>query len=298
MIGYIKPVRDELKVKHNKLYNSYYCTVCTKMNTKFGKLPLISLNHDSVFNYIFFTSIINDYNYSFLKKRCPINPLKKIDFIDDNKISNIFADLNYINILLKLFDNKFDKPNYFNKFIFHIFNKKNFHYLSKEFIDYFQKEKILYNKLKANNYSFDLFVEIINNFSTFYYTLLPFQYLPSDLRKLSKSIIINLIKLIFISDTIEDLPEDINKQQNNVLIGNKNNILKIDELQNFLYSQILIDLKSLNIQRNNELVENIIHFGLKDLLFRNYKLLDLYFNSKSDLKDINVKKFLKENNLI
>ena len=49
MLGYVRPVRDELKVKEWKYYRAAYCGVCDAMGRRMGLTARMFLNYDFTF---------------------------------------------------------------------------------------------------------------------------------------------------------------------------------------------------------------------------------------------------------
>jgi hypothetical protein len=49
MLGYIVPDKPELKVREYELYTGYYCGICKSIERRYGQVPRMALNYDSVF---------------------------------------------------------------------------------------------------------------------------------------------------------------------------------------------------------------------------------------------------------
>ena len=49
MFGYVRPWRDELKVRQNRDYEALYCGVCHALGKRHGFLARMFLNYDFTF---------------------------------------------------------------------------------------------------------------------------------------------------------------------------------------------------------------------------------------------------------
>ncbi len=76
MFGYLRPFKDELKVKDYQLYKSVYCGLCKSMKKEYGLLSTLMLSYDCTVLAMLCLSV-NDEKYCVRKGRCTVNPLKK-----------------------------------------------------------------------------------------------------------------------------------------------------------------------------------------------------------------------------
>jgi hypothetical protein len=49
MLGYVVPLKSELKLREFEVYSSYYCGICHSIRDRYGQLPRLLLSYDSVF---------------------------------------------------------------------------------------------------------------------------------------------------------------------------------------------------------------------------------------------------------
>lgn len=75
MFGYIRPFRDEMRIKDYQLYKSVYCGLCKSMKKNYGILSTLTLNYDCTVLAILYMSVKKE-KCSVRKERCSVNPFK------------------------------------------------------------------------------------------------------------------------------------------------------------------------------------------------------------------------------
>lgn len=63
MFGYLRPYKNELKLKDIKKYSAYYCALCKQIRKDYGIMWSAFLNYESVYVMLFLETITK------LKKR-------------------------------------------------------------------------------------------------------------------------------------------------------------------------------------------------------------------------------------
>ena len=110
MFGYVKPKREELKIKDYAFYKATYCGICKRMKTLLGPLSMATLTYDSVFLALVRMAFVSDSEISASLRHCAIHPLKKRDILDANSALDytvrVFAELTYLKLLDDLSDEK------------------------------------------------------------------------------------------------------------------------------------------------------------------------------------------------
>lgn len=71
MYGYIRYCRDEMKIRNLKLYNKYYCLLCTELGSQVGLIYRFLTSYDVTAFMIFFDSLSEKSKEEYLIK-CPI----------------------------------------------------------------------------------------------------------------------------------------------------------------------------------------------------------------------------------
>ncbi len=83
MFGYVKPCREELRVREYELYRALYCGICHRMRKKTGFLSSLSLSYDAVFLALC-RMLVRDRSLCFAARRCVAHPFKKRPCIEGN----------------------------------------------------------------------------------------------------------------------------------------------------------------------------------------------------------------------
>lgn len=111
MFGYIKPLKDELRIKEYELYRAYYCSMCKKLGESYGIFARFTLNFEFVFLSILYASL-NDKDCPTKLGRCPFNPTKKCNYCEKSDEELDFSSSAAIMLLYyKLLDNIRDEKN-------------------------------------------------------------------------------------------------------------------------------------------------------------------------------------------
>ncbi|MDD2190502.1 MAG: DUF5685 family protein [Eubacteriales bacterium] len=107
MLGYVKPDKPELKIKEYEIYSGYYCGICKSIARRYGQIPRIVLNYDSVFLAIMIAGIQPSKEH-IKTERCLIHPLKKRTIIYDSHEIDYAADILLLLAYYKLKDDCLD----------------------------------------------------------------------------------------------------------------------------------------------------------------------------------------------
>ncbi len=81
MFGYLRIDKDELKVKDYRFYKSVYCGLCRSMGKNYGTAARLMLSYDCTVLAVLLMSVTSE-KCAVVRKRCPVNPLKKCEFCD------------------------------------------------------------------------------------------------------------------------------------------------------------------------------------------------------------------------
>jgi len=108
MLGYIKPDKPELKIKEFEIYSGYYCGICKSISKRYGQLPRLALNYDSVFLAILLAGI-SSAREQIQIERCFVHPAKKRTIIYDNPEIDYAADILLLLAYYKLKDDYQDE---------------------------------------------------------------------------------------------------------------------------------------------------------------------------------------------
>lgn len=281
MFGYVTPLKPELKIREYNQFKSYYCGVCFAIKNLYGNIPRMTLNYDMTFLALLLDGLIKE-DLSIELKRCIAHPDKKKPVILNNTAINYAASMNVSLVYYKLLDDINDDNSLKSKFS--LLFMKPYH---KSFPDSIVKinsviEKNL-NKLSSleKTKDFKFIDEICDPFSIIVGTILKeFPYeLKNDSKELREQLYLfgySLGKWIYLMDALDDLEEDMKNNKFNPInfLYNKDNLPYKEFLDNikqrlefsifncaYTCKEIL---DSLPLNRNKEILENIINLGMMD----------------------------------
>lgn len=283
MFGYVTPCEMELKLKDYEKFKAYYCGLCKSIKKNFGNLPRLTLNYDMTFLAIL-ADAFNDEPSIFKKELCSRHPFKKRIILENNPSLDYAAFCNTSLAYYKLLDNIQDdhslKSNIYAFFLKGYINKapeglkEHLKYIEKKLTELYLLEK------NAGKKSLD---EISHPFAEL--TAYIVSTVSADKKQDLYMLGYNLGKWIYIIDAFDDLEDDMKKGKFNAINSsfNKNNLcfdelsLNIKDRIDFTLTncgrQCLDSLYKLNLEKNKELLYNILQFGM-------LQKMDKIFNRK------------------
>ncbi|WP_373897681.1 DUF5685 family protein [Haloimpatiens sp. FM7315] len=289
MFGYVKPCTMELKVKDYYKFKAYYCGLCRSLKSNYGNIPRFTLNYDMTFLALLIDSISNEEN-SFEDSFCIVHPFKKIRVLKTNSALDYASFCNLTLFSYKLLDDYEDDKNLKSKFIYTLLNPY-FKKIPKEL----EKTKFLVeSKLKElytlENSKEDISLDEISHvFAQLTGSLLSSYFKGKDFEETLYWFGYNLGKWIYIIDAFDDLEKDMENKKFNAINKalNKNN-LNYTEFKSEISSRIeftllncgrecVNNLNKLPINKNYDLLENILKYGFMEKIDKVFK--------RSDLKD-------------
>ncbi len=90
MFGYLRPFKDELKVREYELYKSVYCGLCRHLGRDYGWISRLTLSYDCTVLAMLAIDVRKEKS-CVIKGRCVCNPLKKCRFCDSEGQAFVFA---------------------------------------------------------------------------------------------------------------------------------------------------------------------------------------------------------------
>lgn len=108
MFGYVVIDKPNILIKDYQTYRCYYCGLCKSIGKRTGQCMRMTLNYDIVLLALL------GYNYEdkepiFKKGRCPVHPLKKVEYVDNSETLERISDVNTILGYYKLVDDVIDE---------------------------------------------------------------------------------------------------------------------------------------------------------------------------------------------
>lgn len=275
MFGYVTPYKLELKIKDYEMFKAYYCGLCISIKKHFSNLCRLSLNYDMTFLGILLDSLSNEKN-NYEVSNCIAHPFKKKPKVINNEALEYAAFCNVALVYYKLLDD-YNDDNSLNKKILSLYLKK---FIDNKNLDLQPllkniKENISsLNALESSNKQNISIDELSHNFADLTGFLISFyfknEYFHDDLYKLGY----NIGRWIYIIDAYDDLEDDMKKNKFNAinkafnteslsyedLINSQRNRIEFNLMMSA--STTVDALKNLPIQKNNDLLFNILQLGL------------------------------------
>lgn len=81
MFGYVRPYKDELRVREFAQYKGVYCQLCKTLDREYGWLAKFSLSYDCCF-YALLALAVSGAGLKECSGRCRANPLKKCRYLE------------------------------------------------------------------------------------------------------------------------------------------------------------------------------------------------------------------------
>lgn len=273
MFGYVRIIKDELKIREYNHFRSYYCGLCQELKKRYGRLSTLLLNYDVTFLSLFLTSL-TDTSEETASRRCMVHPGKKRTILMDNKWLSYGADINLLLAYHNLQDNWQDEhsPLALAGLVFLSGKYKKaarLHPALDQLIS--EKTRELAGLEKEKSPSLD---ETADTFAKILENICPVLDFPPATQKAIKWFCYNLGKWIYLIDALDDLAEDHKKNQYNPFIAacyqpvedfesfRKRACSKADFILRYTLSQVAQSYELLDIKTNRGILDNIIYLGM------------------------------------
>lgn len=281
MFGYVTPLKAEMKVKDFARFKCYYCGLCCHIKKGFGNIPRMSLNYDMTFLGLLLDGLNPD-ELKVSSHRCFLHPTEKKLVISDNRALSYAAAMNISLFYYKLLDDVNDDKNFKSKFFSLVLSpyKEKF---NSSIIKINDDIRQCLNKLSIleDNKAFSSIDEICDPFSNLVGIILrdyPHELIDDseELRNTLYNLGYSIGKWIYLIDALDDLKSDMEKEKFNPInfLYNKDSLL-YDQFIEFIKPKIEFtilncgytlqeNLKKLQLNRNKDILYNIIELGLMD----------------------------------
>ena len=270
MFGYIRVLKDELKIKEYNVFRAYYCGLCKTLKTEYGFFARMGLNYDSVFLSLLLSSVIGDKAIA-CGERCMANPIKKRPVMQKNQSLSYSAGVMMILAMLKLKDNIRDEKSVKAMITYALLWRAR-RKLMKRYGDLYQKCNEHINTLSgletAKCTSVD---EAAHAFAKVTETVFVPDFIEEEsTRRILSHMGYLLGRVIYLFDAFEDKEQDQkNGSYNPYLLAES--VPSGEEFENaitFTLSAIASDYELLTLRYNKPILDNIIYLGLPDTLKR------------------------------
>jgi len=107
MFGYVRPLRDELKVRDFDRFKAAYCGLCRAIGERYGLIPRMFLNYD--FTFLAIVLSVGETEHETSCARCIASPIRKKRGCIRSPAFNLAADESVILTYHKLLDSAEDE---------------------------------------------------------------------------------------------------------------------------------------------------------------------------------------------
>ncbi|MDF2655110.1 MAG: hypothetical protein K0R19_1584 [Bacillota bacterium] len=280
MLGYIKPDKPELKIKEFELYGGYYCGICKSISKRYGQIPRMTLNYDSVFLAVLLAGI-NPEIEQIEQERCIVHPLKIRSIVYENQEIDYAADmlllLAYYKIKDDLQDEKSLKAAVGSALMRGTFKKLMVNAPDKCSLVKAKLEELTTLELEGCS-SLDRAAEPFAKLMEEVFDYPKFKMLSNyhELSEGFRRIGYHIGKWIYLIDAYDDIEENIKSKSYNPLLRQfsynseketveafKTRVKERTEQNLVLYlAEIANCCRKLDFKKNKGIIENILYFGL------------------------------------
>lgn len=273
MFGYVRILKEELKIREYYHFRAYYCGLCLELKKRSGQISRLLLNYDLTFLSLFLSSL-NEAEEKAVPIRCPLHPFKKRPVLAENQWISYAADLNVLLAYHSIEDNWQDNRTLSSlagiKLLGSAYRQAS---LRQPETDRIICQNIKELAVLEKNRCRDIdaaahpFARIVEN-------ICPLDNCPPPRQKAIMWLGYNLGKWIYLIDALDDIDEDIKKKNYNPFLyayeyrneGGTRFREKIKPQAEFLLVQILAQISKawevLDIRQNRGIIENIIYLGM------------------------------------
>lgn len=254
MFGYVVANKEKLSEADKDKYQACYCGLCKALKSRGALLSTLTLNYDMAFLIVVLISLLDTPSEA-RECRCFMRPKKTPCMAGE--IIEYAADMNVILSYYKLYDDWKDDKSLlaflFSKIIKKQFNKSCISYPKKaeNIKDCLErlKEYELKNSLKPDEEA-AVFGELMAEIFT------PYEEKKEELAAFGKA----LGEFIYIMDACMDLKSDIKRKRYNPLVFTDKSAH--EDMLNMLMAYCVEKYEELEIEKNKELIENILFSGV------------------------------------
>ncbi len=278
MFGYLRACKPEMRIKEFEMYKAVYCSLCKVLGKAYGPFARMTLSYDFAFLGILNMSLKKD-GCTLSKRVCTCNPLKKCQYLDDQKELEMPAAAAMIMLYYNLLDNIEDERGIKRlgyKILRGLYGKthkkaaRQYPQIEEIFAEYIKAQKLLeaencQSPDKASDPTAKALGEV-------------FELCSGD--RLEKRVLYRMGycigRYIYLLDAAVDLSEDMKKGNYNPL---KSTAEDKEYIKNIIVPQLYISaaeaakaFELLDCKKLKNILDNIIYLGLEDTLKKELNL--------------------------
>lgn len=267
MFGYVKPIKEELKVREYELYRAYYCGLCKSIKKNHNNTVRLALNYDFAFLGLLLSSM-EEKEEIIQNQRCMMHPVHKRKVVINNKNIDYAANMSILLMYLKCIDDWNDDRDIKSKVMSIPFGqalKLDENIEKRAGIEKLLDEMQILEK--DNCLEIDQMAE---KFGKIMEIIFDVSFIDTNENRKLKHLGFLLGTWIYKIDAIDDLYDDIEKNKYNPLkkevLDLEKTILFAEIIENSLYynlSKIADTFELISIKKNKAILENIFYFGLR-----------------------------------
>jgi hypothetical protein len=277
MFGYIRPLKDELKVREFDAFKSCYCALCHTLKTQYGTFSRFILNYD----FTFLAMLIWDEGETPVNKctRCIASPFRKKTYCAPSRALEICAGYSVILAWWKLRDSVADE-NFVHSLrdrILSMLLKRAYRKASKTY-DVFEKAvRSGLDELRRLESSEETSLDAYAHQFAVITAALSAEAEDADKQRALSQLLYHTGRFIYILDACDDLEDDLNKSRFNAVarrFGIKTGKLSDEDKESLrttlTHSCSLISAayELLNPNPWISILRNIIYLGMPDASMR------------------------------
>ena len=269
MFGYLRPVREELKLREYELYKSVYCGLCRQLGRDYGILSRFILSYDCTLLAMLSISLNGD-DPCVTKGRCVFNPLKKCMLCTSRESFHMAAAVSVITAYYKLSDTISDSG---------LFKRMLAHFLKLLFRRSFKKARKAYPAIASiteemlnqqsaaeeSKASVDRAAEPTAKALSSFCRMLAGE--DPEREKVLSVFGYYLGRWIYLIDAADDLKKDIAKKNYNPFSfcmkeTYEATMLYCNDVLNMTVSQLILAYELLELSECKSILDNVVYFGL------------------------------------
>lgn len=261
MFGYVTVNKDELKIKEYRVYQSYYCGLCSALYKRHGITGQITLNFDMVFLGMLLCGLYEPKTEK-MEKRCPVHPMEK-HLICKNEIMDYAADMTILLSYHNLEDGWQDEHSIVKKTGAGILHGK----YKRVAAAYPKQTAAVVQYMKELNELQDRNTEDIDKIAGLTGSMMGaiFCYKEDEWTDLLSKTGFYLGKFIYLLDAYDDLESDIKKNQYNVwkhTMKDPDFEINVEHILDMMMAACCKEFEKLPILQDIGILRNILYAGV------------------------------------
>lgn len=265
MFGYVNVKKDLLLVRDYNIFRGYYCGLCKQLGKSFNVITRMGLSYDMTFLAILISSLFQE-NTEIKFSNCIAHPFSKRPVKECDFGIEYASEMSVILTYLKLKDDWNDEksPKSFASVFYFLPFKK-------AVLKHKEKYRVIGENLKRLNSLEKQKCKNIDEVSDCFGKILECIFDYNSNNRVLACLGYQIGRFIYLTDAFDDVLHDKNHNCYNPFLlcyGEDNESLKRDfkNAMTYTLSEISKAYSLLDIKKNKEICDNVIYFGLRDIV--------------------------------